>query len=99
MKDTKQESVEITDLINDRFYGLPMQKDWLKESYNDKKERFSKLEDCLMNQIAETENPKLMHTFLRWQKVRGELNQNFNNEISVKVDNNINQNWQDGSEK
>lgn len=40
-----------------------------------------------------------MHTFLRWQKVRGELNQNFNNEISVKVDNNINQNWQDGSEK
>jgi len=34
MKDTKQESVEITDLINDRFYGLPMQKDGNKVSFS-----------------------------------------------------------------
>lgn len=34
MKDTKQESVEITDLINDRFYGFPMQKDGNKVSFS-----------------------------------------------------------------
>jgi len=88
---------EIDDLLRDKVYGLPMHNKLTIETYNEKKERFSKLEDFLMNQISETENEMLMHTFLRWQKTRSELNQMYTDEMSklVNSENQLNTNWED----
>jgi len=72
---------EISNLVKDRFFGLPMQEVWTKETYDEKKQRFSKLEDLLIEEIAKPENDKLMHVFTRWKDIRHELNEMYFDEI------------------
>ena len=60
---------ELTLLITDKLYGLPMAEIFYRETYDAKKERFSKTEDFLAKLISETNDEKLMHTFLRWQEL------------------------------
>jgi len=95
MENRTNEIREIDDLIRDKIYKLPMHDKLTIETYYEKKERFSKLEDFLMNQIADTGNEKLMHTFSRWQEARNELNQMYVDEISklVNTENQFNTNW------
>lgn len=76
---------EITELTKDAKYGLPMQENLTIETYCEKKERFSKTEDFLANLISETNDDKLMHTFLRWQNLRNELNQMYVEELEKQI--------------
>lgn len=70
-----EQNQQIVNLVKDNFFGLPMQENLTKETYEEKKQRFSKLEDLLIKEIAETENEKLMWIFTRWQDIRHELNE------------------------
>lgn len=69
------QTLEIDNLTKDKLFGLPMQELFIKENYDQKKERFSKTEDFLTILISETNNEKLTHTFLRWKELRNQLNQ------------------------
>jgi hypothetical protein len=78
---------EISNLMKDKSFGLPMQELFLKENYEQKKERFSKTEDFLAKLISETNDEKLMHTFLRWQELRNQLNQMYLQEVESIISN------------
>jgi len=81
MKEKNPNIQEITELVKDKEYGLPMQDKMTIETYDEKKERFSKTEDFLAKLISETNDNKLMHTFLRWQNLRNQLNQMYVSEL------------------
>lgn len=73
MKEHNPLNEQIALSIKDKMYGLPL-KEWKDETYDTKKGRFIEIENSLMNQIADLGDDKLMHTFLRWQEIRNELN-------------------------
>lgn len=85
MKEHNPLEEEISKTIRDKTYGLPLKESWTQETYKQKKERFSRTEDFLLKLISETEDEKLMHTFLRWQELRNQLNQMYVNEIEKLV--------------
>jgi hypothetical protein len=74
MKEKNPLDEEISKTIQDKAYGLPLKETLAQETYEQKKERFSKTEDFLAKLISETEDEKLMYTFLRWQELRNKLN-------------------------
>lgn len=81
VKNTNPALDEISNLMKDKTFGLPIKELFTQENYEQKKERFSKTEDFLAKLISETNDQKLMHTFLRWQELRNQLNTMYVQEI------------------
>jgi len=87
MKEHNPLDEEISKTIRDKAFGIPLKENWTQETYEQKKERFSKTEDFLVRLISETNDEKLMYTFLRWQELRNQLNADYVKEIEKIIDN------------